>query len=326
MCHGPPDVSSWSLFESPDYPPGKRAGPSFEWTPTGGIVHRRPLSFGNYADDHWVLQSCQPGNYALLRFDLRRAQALAGLALIFAGLCLVVCSLAVVFAAGAPERATVSGRAPMQTIGANKQQTMAAIWSLAQFGSRTVTQREFSTEENPVNGLTLISEGSDKAARMRRLPLRVLNMRRLAQIARAHMLASIPSINPAGKAAVVGCYCYRSSPTAEFHAGVDLDANYGDVVRASAAGTVVAADYDGGYGLKVDIDHGNGYHTWYAHLSRADVHLGERVTKAQPIALVGSSGRSTGPHLHYQVMRNGQAIDPEPFLRGIPPQVLAALP
>ncbi len=164
------------------------------------------------------------------------------------------------------------------------------------------------------------------APRLPSLASRIINMRRLAQIARARVLAAIPSINPAGKAAVVGCYCYRTSPTAEFHTGVDLDANYGDVVRAAAAGTVVSAQYDGAYGLKVDIDHGNGYHTWYAHLSRADVHPGQKVVKAQSIALVGSTGRSTGPHLHYQVMLNGQAIDPEPFLKGVPPQVLAALP
>ncbi|MDQ6826894.1 MAG: M23 family metallopeptidase, partial [Candidatus Eremiobacteraeota bacterium] len=165
-----------------------------------------------------------------------------------------------------------------------------------------------------------------EAARIRRLTLRILNVRYLSRIKRARMLASIPSINPAGGAAVAGCFCFRSYPTAEFHLGVDLDANYGDVVRASAAGTVSTSDYDGEFGLKIDIDHHNGYHTWYAHLSRADVHPGEAVLKGQPIALVGSSGRSTGPHLHYQIMHNGQPVDPQPFLKGFPPQVLTSLP
>jgi murein DD-endopeptidase MepM/ murein hydrolase activator NlpD len=97
-------------------------------------------------------------------------------------------------------------------------------------------------------------------------------------------------------------------------------------VHATAAGTVASATWDGGFGLKVDIDHGNGYHTWYAHLSRASVNAGQRVTKGQLIALSGSSGSSTGPHLHYQLMHDGQPIDPQPFLRGVPENVIATLP
>ncbi|MBC5829760.1 MAG: peptidoglycan DD-metalloendopeptidase family protein [Candidatus Eremiobacteraeota bacterium] len=215
----------------------------------------------------------------------------------------------------------------MRPRGSANKQSRGPVRKMAHIDERDFDGGRTASVEARVDGLAVASaDTSDEAARLRRLTLRILNVRNLTQITRAHMLASIPSINPAGNAAVVGCYCYRTFPTAEFHAGVDLDANYGDVVRAAAAGTVVSAEYDGAYGLKVDIDHGNGYHTWYAHLSRADVHSGQAVAKAQPIALVGSSGRATGPHLHYQVMLNGQAIDPEPFLKGIPPQVLAALP
>jgi murein DD-endopeptidase MepM/ murein hydrolase activator NlpD len=140
------------------------------------------------------------------------------------------------------------------------------------------------------------------------------------------MIAAIPSIDPVDGADVVGCFCYRSYPDSEFHQGVDLGADYGDNVRASAAGTVVANSYDGAYGIKVDIDHGNGYHTWYAHLSRADVSIGEHVYKGQSIGAVGATGFATGPHLHYQVMFQGQPIDPTPFLHGVPSNVLASLP
>ncbi|HLI96988.1 MAG TPA: M23 family metallopeptidase, partial [Candidatus Baltobacteraceae bacterium] len=105
-----------------------------------------------------------------------------------------------------------------------------------------------------------------------------------------------------------------------------LGADYGDVVRAAAAGTVVSADWDGGYGEKIDIDHGNGYHTWYAHLSKIEVQDGQFVHKGEEIGLVGSTGYSTGPHLHYQVMLNGQAVDPTPYLDGVPAKVLASLP
>ncbi len=161
--------------------------------------------------------------------------------------------------------------------------------------------------------------------RLRRLALRVLNMQRLENLARARVLAAIPSLNPAGTAAIASAYGWRAIPWPEFHKGVDLDASYGEPVRAAAAGTVVAADYDGGYGIKVDIDHGNGYHTWYCHLSRADVHPGQYVKKAEHIALVGSTGASTGAHLHYQIMLDGIALDPAPFLGGVPERVLASL-
>ena len=158
------------------------------------------------------------------------------------------------------------------------------------------------------------------------LALRVLNIRHVRDLARAAEIAAIPSIDPVDGAAVIGCFCYRSAPDTEFHEGVDLGADYGETVRAAAAGTVVADGYDGGYGIKVDIDHGNGYHTWYAHLSRADVTVGEHVYKGQTIAAVGATGFATGPHLHYQVMYQGRPVDPAPFLHGVPANVLAALP
>lgn len=164
--------------------------------------------------------------------------------------------------------------------------------------------------------------------RLRGVALRVLNMHRLEELARARVLASIPSLNPAGNAGNAGIasvFGWRAIPWPEFHKGVDLDADYGENVRAGAAGTVVAAAYDGGYGNKIEIDHGNGYHTWYCHLSRIDVHPGQYVKKAEHIALVGSTGASTGPHLHYQIMLDGAPVDPVPYLHGVPDRVLASL-
>lgn len=175
----------------------------------------------------------------------------------------------------------------------------------------------------------LASDAAATAAQsnlLRRLTMRVLNVRHIQALARARAIAAIPSIDPVEGAQIVGCFCYRTSPDTEFHPGVDLSANYGDVVRASAAGTVATADWDGGYGQKIDVDHGNGYHTWYAHLSKIEVTPGQYVHKGQEIGLVGSTGFSTGPHLHYQVMLNGTAIDPSPYLDGVPAKVLASLP
>ncbi|MFN2459871.1 MAG: peptidoglycan DD-metalloendopeptidase family protein [Candidatus Velthaea sp.] len=169
------------------------------------------------------------------------------------------------------------------------------------------------------------AETHAEAQRLQRLAMRVLNMRHLASIERERLLAAIPSLNPVS-GSIASLFGYRTSPYHEFHKGLDLAADYGTTVRASASGTVASAGWDGGFGIKVDVDHGNGYHTWYCHLSRANVAPGERITKGQPIALSGSTGESTGPHLHYQVMRDGQPVDPAPYLNGVPPNVLATLP
>ncbi|GAC1579376.1 MAG: M23 family metallopeptidase [Candidatus Elarobacter sp.] len=166
----------------------------------------------------------------------------------------------------------------------------------------------------------------DDAQRVQRLAMRVLNVKRMASIARERMVAAIPSLNPVG-GGIAATFGWRTNPWPEFHKGLDLEADYGTPVHATAAGIVATAGWDaGGFGIKVDIDHGNGYHTWYAHLSRASVSAGQRVTKGQQIALSGSTGESTGPHLHYQVMYDGQPVDPQPFLNGVPQRVLATLP
>jgi murein DD-endopeptidase MepM/ murein hydrolase activator NlpD len=95
-----------------------------------------------------------------------------------------------------------------------------------------------------------------------------------------------------------------------FHAGVDLAARQGDGVFATAGGRVVQAGWSGGYGLAVTIDHGSGLETRYAHLSRLGVVAGEEVQSGEVIGLVGSTGRSTGPHLHYELRRFGRPVDP----------------
>ena len=78
---------------------------------------------------------------------------------------------------------------------------------------------------------------------------------------------------------------------------------------------MVKAGWNGGYGRMVEVDHGNGFSTRYGHLSRIDVKVGEHVVRGGVVGEVGSSGRSTGPHLHYEVRRNGDAIDPLAFLK-----------
>ncbi|HET6894026.1 MAG TPA: M23 family metallopeptidase [Candidatus Baltobacteraceae bacterium] len=188
------------------------------------------------------------------------------------------------------------------------------------------TQKTSEVRHNLDGLMAEAAQTADESNRLRRLTMHVLNVRHIQELARARALAAIPSIDPVQGAQVVGCFCYRSEPDTEFHEGVDLGADYGEVVRASAAGTVATADWDGGYGKKIDIDHGNGYHTWYAHLSKIEVRPGQYVHKGEEIGLVGSTGFSTGPHLHYQVMLNGTPVDPTPYLDGVPAKVLASLP
>lgn len=99
------------------------------------------------------------------------------------------------------------------------------------------------------------------------------------------------------------------------HTGLDMRAEHGTAARATAAGRVTAAEYGGGYGNMVEIDHGQGFVTRYAHLASYAVVPGQRVQAGAVIGRVGSTGRSTGNHLHYEVRIDGQAVDPERFLR-----------
>jgi murein DD-endopeptidase MepM/ murein hydrolase activator NlpD len=99
------------------------------------------------------------------------------------------------------------------------------------------------------------------------------------------------------------------------HTGIDMRGDTGDPVHATAAGRVSIAGRDGGYGNMVEIDHGNGLATRYGHLSAIDVKVGEHIRIGQVIGKIGSTGRSTGPHLHYETRVNGEAVNPQKFLR-----------
>jgi murein DD-endopeptidase MepM/ murein hydrolase activator NlpD len=99
------------------------------------------------------------------------------------------------------------------------------------------------------------------------------------------------------------------------HTGLDFRAETGDPARATAAGTVTIAGWNAGYGKMVEVDHGNGLATRYAHLSAIDVQVGESIRIGQVVGKVGSTGRSTGPHLHYETRIDGDPVDPQKFLR-----------
>ena len=131
------------------------------------------------------------------------------------------------------------------------------------------------------------------------------------------VLQSVPLGLPHG-GAMSSAFGERANPFtgrgSESHGGLDFKGATGEPVQATASGKVVFAGWQGGYGNVVQVAHAHGYTTLYAHLSRIDVERGQPVTAGDTVGLLGSTGRSTGPHLHYEVQRRGERLDPEQFL------------
>ncbi len=111
---------------------------------------------------------------------------------------------------------------------------------------------------------------------------------------------------------------FRSDPFndahAEFHPGIDFKGERGDVAKCTANGKVIFAGWSGGYGNCVRVAHDNGFETLYGHLSRITVKVGQKVTVGEKVGEVGSTGHSTGTHLHYEVRKNGKPVNPVKFL------------
>ncbi len=129
----------------------------------------------------------------------------------------------------------------------------------------------------------------------------------------AKRFASLPSIVPTAGWLTSHFTNKRKHPLLHItrpHEGIDVSAPMGTPIVAPADGVVRAAGRRSGYGLTLEIDHGNGIVTTYAHCSRLDVKAGERVTRGKTVAAVGNTGLSTGPHLHYEVRVNGKVVDP----------------
>jgi murein DD-endopeptidase MepM/ murein hydrolase activator NlpD len=130
---------------------------------------------------------------------------------------------------------------------------------------------------------------------------------------------AVPSRVPVLDSYVTSGFGERADPIVgggEFHKGIDFSANTGDAVLAVADGVVSFVGERSGYGNVVEIDHGNGYVTRYAHNSRLERRQGELVRAGQEIAKAGSTGRSTGAHVHLEVWQNGRVVNPRPFLQG----------
>jgi murein DD-endopeptidase MepM/ murein hydrolase activator NlpD len=132
-------------------------------------------------------------------------------------------------------------------------------------------------------------------------------------ITNENITGAIPTGRPVDEGWISSFYGYRVDPfngKKSFHDGIDFAGKTGSAVISVADGIVSWAGMRGGYGGLVEIDHGNGYVTRYAHNKSLEVSTGDRVNKGDVIALMGSTGRSTGPHVHFEVLRDGKSVNP----------------
>ncbi len=176
---------------------------------------------------------------------------------------------------------------------------------------RTISAGSSHAEGGPLQRLTTGNDGS-LDPRFQRLGMSLARMDALE-----NGLASIPQVKPAQVAYVSSSYGYRSDPftrSAAFHAGLDFPGPMGSPIFAAAKGKVTFVGRRQGYGNCVEISHGNGLMTRYGHLSAFKTKVGQQVDAGTVIAAMGSTGRSTGPHLHFEVRVNGHPVNPRPFL------------
>jgi murein DD-endopeptidase MepM/ murein hydrolase activator NlpD len=139
-------------------------------------------------------------------------------------------------------------------------------------------------------------------------------------------LAGAPSLWPI-TGPITSSFGEREDPfngEGAFHSGVDISGTFGEMVRATADGTVEVASMASGYGREIVINHGNGIQTLYGHLSGFAVTAGQQISRGQVIGYVGISGRSTGPHLHYEVRIHNTPVNPYRYLRQTMEQLASA--
>jgi len=181
-----------------------------------------------------------------------------------------------------------------------------------------MAQLETATPRAPMGGPFVPVKLSADASAFDRQLYRI-NITRAQMDRLNRTLALVPYRKPViGEVEFTSGFGVRSDPflgRPAMHTGLDFRAQTGDPVRATANGKVVNSGWSGGYGRMVEIDHGNGLSTRYGHLSQIDVKVGDTVKIGQVIGEVGSTGRSTGPHLHYETRIDGEAVDPQKFLR-----------
>ncbi|MDB5652590.1 MAG: putative metalloendopeptidase [Tardiphaga sp.] len=181
-----------------------------------------------------------------------------------------------------------------------------------------MAQLEAATPRAPMGGPYVPVKLAADAGPFERQLFRTYNTR--AQLEKLNRtMALVPYRKPVvGEIEFTSGFGVRTDPflgRPAMHTGLDFRAATGDPIRATANGRVTSAAYSGGYGKMVELDHGNGLATRYGHMSEILVKVGDSIKIGQVIGLVGSTGRSTGSHLHYETRIDGEAVDPQKFLR-----------
>lgn len=202
-----------------------------------------------------------------------------------------------------------TGDSPKGEGGVAGQRKKSPDLSQADYNDLLLATSRLETKSNAriISFITLKTVLSDTAGQQ---------VREMQQISKKYQSSTYPSIWPAN-GTITSNFGYRGNPIGGgtgFHEGLDIAVDYGTPVCATAAGTVTSAGWVDGYGNLVEIDHGNGYVTRYGHNSMILVVVGQEVKTGDILALAGSTGRSTGPHVHYEVRVNGTPTDPLLFL------------
>jgi murein DD-endopeptidase MepM/ murein hydrolase activator NlpD len=194
-----------------------------------------------------------------------------------------------------------------------------------------ISSREFNFESDPsIGGPEDIGENEGASAQVpdltamldtaeRRLELRDTQLMALENVILSRKLTEAiqPDGRPVEKGYISSYFGGRADPFDghdAYHKGMDFAGEAGSQVVAVAAGVVTWAQSRSGYGTLIEVNHGNGYVTRYGHNQTALVKVGQTVTRGQSLALMGSTGRSTGPHVHFEVLKDGRAVNPQTFL------------
>jgi murein DD-endopeptidase MepM/ murein hydrolase activator NlpD len=200
------------------------------------------------------------------------------------------------------DRRAATAAAKLQSLGLNPRAMMAAI-------------DDRSAQGGPLLSLTTGTNGRIDP-RFQRLGLSLARMSALER-----SVSTLPQALPANLAYISSGFGYRADPFtggAAMHTGLDFRGPHGAPIYAAAKGTVSFVGVRAGYGNCVEIDHGGGLITRYAHMSGFRTQIGKAVSPGEVIGLIGSSGRSTGPHLHFEVRIHDRAVNPRPFLEAVP--------
>lgn len=202
-------------------------------------------------------------------------------------------------------------------VGKKPSQPAAGPQRKALMGSRAGASRRSTLEvKRRYRSLMNQIQTSEKELATLGVAAKAYREEKIAQY-RAQLASRTPSLWPALGffSSPFGTRIHPVYGTGRFHAGCDISAPTGTEIRATAAGTVITSGWMGGYGNTIEIDHGGGLTTLYGHCSELLVPVGTVVGKGQLVALVGSTGVSTGPHVHYEVHLGGEAIDPAPYMK-----------